>query len=282
MSRLKDFFSRLSKIIRNPAMLLLPGNLAFFIVLALFPILTLIGVIISFFGMTFDISFFSNVLPSNIVDILTPYIQGKGFDSNVGIFMIIGFIMASNGADAIVLASNSLYDIPNTGFFKRRIKDFLIILLIIFIFVFLLAFFTFGNLIFKLLLNYISVDVIMAIYKIFLLLRWPTAIIIIYLNVKLIYILAPDSKIKRKTTTEGAIFTTIAWSFATALFSYYVNHFSNYDIFYGSLSNIIILVLWIYILSYILVIGIAINVGKDKKEEKENELENKEQTINVL
>lgn len=282
MSRLKDFFSRLSKIIRNPAMLLLPGNLAFFIVLALFPILTLIGVIISFFGMTFDISFFSNILPSNIVDILSPYIQGKGFDSNVGIFMIIGFIMASNGADAIILASNSLYDIPNTGFFKRRIKDFLIILLIIFIFVFLLAFFTFGNLIFKFLLNYISVDVIMAIYKVFLLLRWPTAIIIIYLNIKLIYILAPDSKIKRKTTTEGAVFTTIAWSFATALFSYYVNHFSNYDIFYGSLSNIIILILWIYILSYILVIGIAINVGKDKKEENENKIQNKEQDINVL
>lgn len=267
MTRLKDFFSRLVNIIRSPAMLLLPGNLAFFIVLAIFPILTLLGVIISFFGMSLDISFLSNALPKNIVDILSPYILGKGFDSNVGFFMIIGFIMASNGADAIILASNSLYEIPNTGFIKRRIKDFLIILLIIFIFVFLLAIFTFGNLIFKFLLNYVSVDYITALYKAFLLLRWPFAVFIIYFNVKLIYVLAPDSKIKRKTTTEGAIFTTIAWSISTAIFTYYVKHFSNYDIFYGSLSNIIVLILWIYILSYILVIGIAINVGKDKKEE---------------
>lgn len=269
MNKLRDFFKGLIDIIRNPAMLLLPGNLAFFIMLAVFPILTLIGVIVSYLGITFDISFISNVLPNNIVDIFAPYIQGKGFDSNVGIFMIIGLIMASNGADAIVLASNSLYDIPNTGYIRRRLKDFFLIFLIIFIFVFLLAVFTFGTLIFKFLLNYISAEYITAVYKVFLLLRWPIAMFVIYFIVKLIYILAPDSKIERKTTTQGALFTTIVWTLATAIFSYYIKHFSNYDIFYGSLSNIIILILWIYMLSYILVIGIAINVEKDKKVEKD-------------
>ena len=58
---------------------------------------------------------------------------------------------------------------------------------------------------------------------------------------------------------RGAIFTTLGWILVTAIYSYYVAHFSKYDIFYGSLSNIIILMMWIYILSYILVLGIAIN-----------------------
>lgn len=270
MIKLKKFFQRLIKIIRDPAMLFLPGNLAFFIVLAVFPILTLIGVIISFFGMSFDISFLSKILPVDIIDILAPYIQGKGFDSNVGFFMIIGFIMASNGADAIVLASNSLYDIPNTSYLRRRIKDFFLIFLIILLFVFLLAFLTFGNQIFKFFMHFISKQYVSAIYKIFVLLKWPFAMLIIYFNVKLIYTLAPDSKIYSKTTTRGAVFTTLVWTLATAIFSYYVGHFSNYGIFYGSLSNIIVLILWIYMLSYILVIGIAINVGKDSnKENKE-------------
>ena len=43
------------------------------------------------------------------------------------------------------------------------------------------------------------------------------------------------------------------------VYSYYANNIANYGVFYGSLSNLIVLMIWIYILSYILVIGIAIN-----------------------
>ena len=63
-----------------------------------------------------------------------------------------------------------------------------------------------------------------------------------------------------KHTNKGAIFTTISWIVVIQIYSYWVTHFSNYDIFYGSLSNIVILMLMTYIISYILVIGIAINV----------------------
>ena len=37
---------------------------------------------------------------------------------------------------------------------------------------------------------------------------------------------------------EGAIFTTFGWIIIIQIYSYWVNHFANYDIFYGSLSNI--------------------------------------------
>ena len=54
-------------------------------------------------------------------------------------------------------------------------------------------------------------------------------------------------------------------------------HFSHYDIFYGSLSNIIIMMMWIYILACSLVIGIVINVQsfKDNKNKKEEVVNNK-------
>mgnify|MGYP003295219685 CR=1 FL=1 len=44
--------------------------------------------------------------------------------------MIIGFFLASNGADAIILASNNLYGFPNSDYLKRRIKAIFIIILI--------------------------------------------------------------------------------------------------------------------------------------------------------
>ena len=54
------------------------------------------------------------------------------------------------------------------------------------------------------------------------------------------------------------------------IYAYYASHFSNYDLFYGGLSNIVILMIWIYALSYILVVGIAINVNEYQNEDKEN------------
>ena len=98
------------------------------------------------------------------------------------------------------------------------------------------------------------------IYQIFILFKWPVAFIITYFIIKCIYTLAPDKNIKSRYMTRGAVFTALGWILVTAIYSYYVSHFANYDIFYGSLSNLIIMMIWIYILAYILVIGIAINV----------------------
>ena len=92
------------------------------------------------------------------------------------------------------------------------------------------------------------------IYYLFLLLKWPIAIIFIYVVMKLIYTIAPDSIIKSECTTRGALFTSFAWIVSTFVYSYYVLHFSHYDIFYGSLSNIIVMMMWIYILAFSLVL----------------------------
>lgn len=129
------------------------------------------------------------------------------------------------------------------------------------IFLFLLAFLTYGNQLFKIILETITYKPINNIlYYIFAFIKWPIAMIIIFVIVKTIYVLTPDSKIYSSTTNKGAIFTTLGWTIATAIFSIYIANFSHYDVFYGNIANIIVLMVWIYILSFILVIGIAINV----------------------
>lgn len=131
-----------------------------------------------------------------------------------------------------------------------------------FLFVFILFVLAFGNMIVKFILSFqIFNNTPSLIYNLFIYLKWPIAFIIIYIILKFIYVVAPDKKIKSKSVTKGAIFTTICWIIVTALYSYYANNIANYDRFYGNLSNIIVLMMWIYIISYILVIGIAINVN---------------------
>ena len=263
MYKVKGYLKNLCDIITTPSMSYLPGNIAFFLVLSLFPILTLIGVIASGFSVDINslVNMLNNVLPDNIAEILSGFIQGKGFDSHIGVFMLIGFFLASNGADAIILASNNLYGFPNSDYIKRRIKAIFIIILIILLLIFMLGFLAFGNHILELILQLIKdKTIINLITMLFYVLKWPFSLFIIFFNVKLIYTIAPDWKILSKHTTKGAIFTTIGWIIVVQIYSYWVSNFANYDIFYGSLSNIVVLMLLTYIISYILVIGIAINV----------------------
>ena len=82
--------------------------------------------------------------------------------------------------------------------------------------------------------------------------------------------MSPSHKIKSYTTTYGALLTTILWIVATYIFSYYLKHFARYDILYGNLSSLIILMIWVYLLCYIFVLGMAINSTKYNKTEKGN------------
>ena len=80
--------------------------------------------------------------------------------------------------------------------------------------------------------------------------------------IKLVYVIAPDEKIRGKYVNRGALFTTISWLIVTVLFSYYINNIAQYNLVFGNLANIVILLLWFYLLAFIFVIGLYLNRKK--------------------
>ena len=96
--------------------------------------------------------------------------------------------------------------------------------------------------------------------------RGPITWFIIYYFVKSIYVIAPDKEVMHSGINLGAVFTTLFWVLATYLYSGWINNFNAYDKYYGSLSNIAILMLWIYWLCYIFVIGLSLNVKVENNE----------------
>lgn len=269
----KRNLKRLFNIIKQPEMKILPGNIAFFLVLSIFPIITLGGYLATFYNVSIDsfVGLMNDILPHEINNILIPYVTGNGMDIHVGFSVLLGYIIASNGAHSIIVSSNTLYGLEHSSYFKRRVKSLFITILLIILFIFSLVVLAFGNHILKFVLglNFFG-SIGDDIYYMFLLLKWPIAFIVTFIMVKLIFTIAPDSMIRSKITTKGAFFTTVSWVVFTFIYSYYVQHFSHYDIFYGSLSNIIIMMMWIYILSCSLVIGIAINVQSYRIYEENN------------
>ena len=76
--------------------------------------------------------------------------------------------------------------------------------------------------------------------------------------------MAPDRLLPSKYVNYGAIFTSVAWVLITSIFSYYISHIAVYDVFYGGLANIVILMLWFYLLAYIFTIGMALNYREEE------------------
>ena len=259
MKQLKFYIKKAFHTFNQLEMRILPGNIAFFFVLALIPMLTIVAVFSSFVGITMEdiISFIENLIPGDISKTIIEAISGKGFDSVVGTFNMIAIVYASNGTYAIINASNTLYGVSNQDVLKDRIKSFLLLFLLLWLIIFIILVPIFGEKILNFISRYVVIQGIQIIYTI---MKWPLTIFLIYMNLKLIYTIAPSKKIRSSSTTYGAIFTTVIWTIATVIFSYYLNHFANYNVIYGNLSSMIILMMWLYIISYVFVMGIAINV----------------------
>lgn len=278
MERIKRIFRGLLKLISTNEMRILPAHLAFFLVLSVVPIITLIGFVASFFSISLDsiIDSLQKSIPKEVVNLLLPFISGKGVDIGLGLSMFAVFLIASNGAHSIIVASNTLYKIENSDYLKRRIKALFMTFLLVFLFIFVVIVLAFGNNILSFILDLKLFEGISKnIYHIFVYAKWPIAYILILFSLKIIFTVAPDKKIPSKYVNKGVQFTTLGWMIVTAIYSFYANNIANYDIFYGGLSNVIILMMWVYILAYILVLGIAINANSYRLEK--NVSDNEEQ-----
>jgi membrane protein len=136
--------------------------------------------------------------------------------------------------------------------------------IIVLLFLFILVVPVFGNKIIEM-VEYVNLNesITKTIVFSFNLMKGPVAWFIIFCFIKILYTMAPDRKIPSSYVNYGAIFTTIMWVIVTAIYSYYINNFANYTIFYGGLANIVMLMLWIYLLATIFVIGMALNYKEE-------------------
>lgn len=264
----KKIFNDLLAIVKKPEMRILPGQLAFFFVLSIIPILAIIIIVGSSLSLSSDtiISFFGDSLPGGVIETLRDILDYSHLDTNVIVFLISTFVVASNGTFSIINASNTIYKTEPTPWLRRRVKAIFLTVSMVLLLLFVLLIPTFGSKILSVIGNVkIIGDILDKITLIFDLCSVPISIFVIYFSLKLIYVISPDKKIKSRTVTNGALFATFGWIISSRVYSYYVMHFSKYDLVYGSLANIIILMFWLYILAYVFVIGMSLNVLSDEK-----------------
>lgn len=242
---------------------LVPASLAYSFTLAIIPILSLVIYLLTTLNLSTNLlqKFLMDTFPVGVVNLLEPIFFSTNIDASSIITLGFGLVVATNGCNAIIVASNTIFNLENSSFLKRMIKSLVLAILI----TILLAFILIVPLLGRSIINFIGTFTsIISTYSkeintLYLILQIPVSLIIIFFIVKLIYTIAPDSKIESKYVNKGALFTTVSWLIVTIGFSYYINNIANYDMVYGNLANIVMLLFWFYIMAIIFVFGLCLN-----------------------
>lgn len=90
-------------------------------------------------------------------------------------------------------------------------------------------------------------------------LRWPAAFILCSLAVAIAYHFAPNVAHKFRLVSAGSVLSVMVWSMASLGFSYYVQNFANYDVMFGSIGAVIVLLTYIHLSISVLLFGAEVN-----------------------
>ncbi len=113
-------------------------------------------------------------------------------------------------------------------------------------------------------------------YYLLIIADWILRISMLFFIISFFYWYAPNYDKRFRLISLGSLFTTIVIILVTFFFNIYISNFSKYNVLYGSIATLIIVMVWIYINSFILLIGFEINTSivqaKHEDEEKKQAL----------
>jgi len=271
MNKFIKYLKRILKLINLEEMQILPGHLAFNIVLMIVPVFSLIGVLVSNIGVSKILTALTGNVPNAVISMIESALNVESNNFNLFLFIILSFWMVSGGCRAIISASNVIYKVKDVSVLKTFIKSFLMVIILFLLIAFMIIVPVFGDMIFNFINNYFKIDKISLIVDIYHFIKYPISIILMFFSIKLLYTIAPSITIKSRYMNTGAWFTTISWFTLTRIYSYHLNNNSNYNLYYGSLSNILILFVWIYLLAFLFTIGLTLNADNYSSIKDEND-----------
>ncbi|MGB5822541.1 MAG: YihY/virulence factor BrkB family protein [Proteocatella sp.] len=235
------------------------GQLAYFFILSLFPLLMLLSQVIGMLDIkVIDVaSMLMGVLPEDIIDIILDYLVYVQQSTNPGIFTfsaVTSIYIASKALTSIIYALNKAYrvDVDTTNI-QKKIISFVVTLLVVVSVILSLVLITIGKPLFFKISVFLNIDMIFL--KTWTLFRWAVAFSILFITLFTVYSIIPSEKFPKKFNIIGTIFTIISWMLLSLGFAYYVNNISNYYQVYGSLGTVMLMLLYLYFAGIIIVLG---------------------------
>ncbi len=243
---------------------------AFFLILSFFPFIMFLLTLIQYLPLTESMimRIFNTFMPKAInstVILIISEVYEKGTRAITSVTAITALWSASKGFLGLVRGLNSVYRIKETrNYFKLRLISALYTLVFTILIIITLVILVFGNQIYQWFINYYPelADIALVIISA----RAITALTILTLFFLLMFIFIPNRKTRILHELPGAIIAAAGWLVFSFGYSYYIDNMAGFSSTYGSLTAIVLLMLWVYFCMYILFVGAEINVYLQDKD----------------
>jgi uncharacterized BrkB/YihY/UPF0761 family membrane protein len=122
-NQIKRYFNKIISIIKMPEMGVLPGQLAFYMLLSLVPLITLACYVAYLFEFDYTkiVTMLDQFVPGGVNYIVPTFSVGT-FSIPMVILYVWMLYIASNGCNTVILISNDIYGIRQSRWIRRRIK----------------------------------------------------------------------------------------------------------------------------------------------------------------
>ncbi len=235
---------------------------------ALFAIFPLLIATVSIYGFVSDpielerqINEMSRFIPPDASKVISDQLHsivsnpGAALGFSALISIAVALWTASAGTKSIMKALNIAYDEPEKrGFIKLNLYALGLTLSAVVGIILAVALIV----LLPVVMNFIGVGDFAG--DVALLIRWPLLAGVFIFGIAVINRFGPSrNKAKWRWVSVGAVLGTVMILAASAGLAFYVKKFASYNATYGSLSGVIILLLWFYLVSYAVLLSAEIN-----------------------
>lgn len=235
---------------------------AYFLIMSFIPFVLFLTAIVQYTPLTYREvrQAIMSVVPENLQGFVLN-IVAEVFSKSAAVLPLSALVAlwsSGKGMQALINGLNTIYHVKETrNWLVNRIYSMFYMLLFVLALIASLLLLVMGSRIHVLISRYIPFlgNMIGRILgaKTFL------VFVMLFLVFLVLYRYLPNRRASLKSQVPGAFLTAVAWSVFSYLFSLYFTFFPDFSIMYGSLSTLILVMVWLYFCMNLLLYGAEIN-----------------------
>jgi membrane protein len=208
-------------------------------------------------------SMVESMLPSNVFQLLESTLRDMFIKRRaLQLFgILIALYFATNAINVLIVAFNNTYHaIETRSWIERRAIAAFLVIIMFFLMITAISLIIFSRSAINLLETKEIIQKGLTLY-IFRIGKWIVIIALIYSALSFLYWLGPSRKMKWKFYSAGSSLASVLVILTSLIFSSIINHFGQFNKFYGSIGTIMVIMLWLYLNSIALLIGFELNAS---------------------
>lgn len=261
-SRTSEMLKMIIQQFQDPYYQGVAAQIAFSLFLSIIPILILLSQLLGLFSLSLNEiqMLFGEYVTDEGMNMISGLLDYSPSGINNVFLVVVALWAASRVQFSLLRITNyTLTDgkIIGKGYVRDRLRSIRNILMTVFTIGFSLIVIVYGELIIKLTFGAVVGEEIST--AAWVLIRWPVSIALYFLMISSNYYMLPTKKVPFKDIVPGSIFAAIGFWLVTYVFTLYTGLSTSNDIIYGSISNIVALMFWFWLLAWVMCIGVSFN-----------------------